>query len=68
MSRGILYYNQGKYNLAEKDYNKAIVLNSRYTKAYINRGILFKKLGEYNLAEKDYTKAIELNRNLTRTS
>ncbi|MFM6878786.1 MAG: tetratricopeptide repeat protein, partial [Microcystis panniformis] len=40
-NRGILYYNQQKYELALDDYNKAIELNPNHAGAYYNRGLLY---------------------------
>ncbi|MCA2885319.1 serine protease [Microcystis sp. M043S1] len=63
-NRGILYYNQQKYDLALSDYNKAIDINPNYAEAYYNRGILYKNLQKYDLALSDYSKAIDINPNL----
>ena len=47
-NRGILYYNQQKYDLALSDYNKDIEINPNYAEAYYNRGILYKNLQKYD--------------------
>ena len=62
-NRGILYYNQQKYDLALSDYNKAIEINPNYAEAYYNRGILYKNLQKYDLALSDWNKAIDINPN-----
>jgi len=41
--------------------SKAIRLDSKYAKAYINRGIAWYNKGNYDRAISDYNKAIELN-------
>ncbi|WP_043997703.1 tetratricopeptide repeat protein, partial [Microcystis aeruginosa] len=63
-NRGILYYNQQKYDLALSDYNKAIEINPNYAEAYYNRGNLYSDLQKYDLALSDYSKVIDINPNL----
>ncbi|MBK9329091.1 MAG: tetratricopeptide repeat protein [Sphingobacteriales bacterium] len=48
------------YYGAIHDYNKAIVIDPFYVKAYNNRGIAYFKLFEFKDALKDFTKAISL--------
>jgi tetratricopeptide (TPR) repeat protein/S1-C subfamily serine protease len=62
-NRGLLYYNQGKPDLAVADYNKAIDLNSNFAVAYTNRGLLYYEEGSSDLALADWNKAIDLNSN-----
>ncbi|WP_419547741.1 tetratricopeptide repeat protein [Microcystis sp.] len=62
-NRGVLYYNQQKYELALSDYSKAIDINPNYADAYNNRGNLYKDLQKYDLALSDYSKAIDINPN-----
>ncbi|MFN6274481.1 MAG: tetratricopeptide repeat protein, partial [Microcystis sp.] len=62
-NRGVLYYNQQKYDLALSDWNKAIELNPNFAGAYVNRGILYSDLQKYDLALSDYSKAIDINPN-----
>ncbi|MCA2645452.1 MAG: tetratricopeptide repeat protein [Microcystis sp. M069S2] len=64
VNRGILYYNQKKYELASDDYNKAIELNPNLAMAYNNRGNIYYDQQKYELALADWNKAIELNPNL----
>ncbi|AVQ72215.1 hypothetical protein B5D77_13725 [Microcystis sp. MC19] len=64
VNRGILYYNQKKYELASDDYNKAIELNPNSAMAYNNRGNIYYDQKKYELALADWNKAIELNPNL----
>ncbi len=60
-NRGILYYNQQKYDLALSDFSKAIDINPNYANAYNNRGNLYSELQKYDLALSDYSKAIDIN-------
>ncbi|TRT53867.1 MAG: tetratricopeptide repeat protein, partial [Microcystis aeruginosa Ma_QC_C_20070703_M131] len=62
-NRGILYYNQQKYELALADYNKAIDINPNFAEAYNNRGNLYSNQQKYELALADYNKAIDINPN-----
>ncbi|MBE9072426.1 tetratricopeptide repeat protein [Microcystis sp. LEGE 08355] len=62
-NRGVLYYNQQKYDLALSDWNKAIELNPNFAGAYYNRGLLYYNQQKYDLALSDWNKAIELNPN-----
>ncbi|WP_372367723.1 protein kinase [Candidatus Uabimicrobium sp. HlEnr_7] len=55
------FFNQKKYDLAVKDYTKAIDFNPKYSKAYHERGRSLQVQKKYDLAIRDYNKAIELN-------
>jgi tetratricopeptide (TPR) repeat protein/S1-C subfamily serine protease len=63
VNRGILYYNQQKYDLALSDWNKAIDINPNFAEAYNNRGNLYSDLQKYDLALSDWNKAIDINPN-----
>jgi tetratricopeptide (TPR) repeat protein len=63
LERGISYAEQGKYELAIADYNRAIEINSNYAHAYNNRGNYYNKQGKHELAIADYNRAIEINPN-----
>ena len=49
------------YYGAISDYNKAIEINPKYSKAYINRGIAKDNLKDHYGAISDYRKTIEIN-------
>lgn len=51
---------QGDYQGAIADFNKAINLNPKYQQAFNGRGIAYSKLKEYSQALADYDKAIAL--------
>ncbi len=56
-NRGQTYYQQGKYDLAIRDYTTAIKLDPRLGLAYNNRGIAYRKLGKPTLAAADFASA-----------
>lgn len=52
---------KGEYELAVKDYSKAIELNPKDAPAYLNRGRAYSNKKSFDLAALDYDKTIELN-------
>ncbi|MDZ8091586.1 MAG: tetratricopeptide repeat protein [Nostoc sp. DedQUE05] len=60
-NRGVLYYEQKKWDLAAADFNKAIDINPQFTQAYSNRGGLYYELKKWELAVADFNKAIAIN-------
>jgi signal transduction histidine kinase len=64
LKRGVLYFDNGKYELALNDYNEAIKLKPDYAPAYNNRGNLYRKQQEYELALNDLNRAIVLRPDL----
>ena len=58
--RGRVYYRKKQYDLALKDFNKAISMEevARY---YLTRGVLYIKIKKPDLAIKDLTKAIDID-------
>ena len=58
---GLKKHEQGDFEGAIADYNKAIELNPKDVRAYYNRGVAKKTLKQYKEAIADYDKAIELN-------
>jgi len=59
-NRGYAYGEKGEYDLAIKDYSKAIELKPDYADAYYNRGLACVKKGEYDRAKEDFQRACEL--------
>jgi tetratricopeptide (TPR) repeat protein len=57
-NRGLAYAEQGNFDLAMKDYNRAIALHPSDAETYIYRGILYWKLGQPDRAREDYDTAI----------
>ncbi len=55
---------KGEYELAIKEYNKAIELDSQNADAFFNRGIAFHYFGDSDLAFKDYRTAVKLKSEL----
>jgi len=60
-NQGDVLQNQGKYDEAIAEYNKAIELNKNFANAYSNRGRAYYMKKEYDRAVADYTTAIELD-------
>ncbi|WP_372367821.1 tetratricopeptide repeat protein [Candidatus Uabimicrobium sp. HlEnr_7] len=58
--KGIAYAKFKKYDLAEKNFTKAIKLGSLSAMTYNNRGLTYLDRKMYNLAILDFTKAIEI--------
>ncbi len=60
--RGLGKYKQGDYQGALGDYNQAIIIDPKFSKAYYNRGNLkAKKLNDIKGALNDFNQAISLN-------
>lgn len=59
--RGLSYLMLKNYDLALKDFDKAIELNPKNHSAYSNRGELNRRLGDIEAAWKDFEQSIEIN-------
>ncbi len=65
--RGMAYSQMGQFQLAIKDYNKAIhyyegiQLKHDYSSVFFNRAMAYTHLGKYQLAIEDYDKAVLMN-------
>ena len=59
-NRGIDHGERGEYDLAIKDFTKAIKLKPDYAFAYNNRGAVYRSKGNHDLAIEDCNKAIQL--------
>jgi tetratricopeptide (TPR) repeat protein len=59
--RGEVYFDRKEYELAMRDYNKAIALKWDYASAYYNRARLYYIKKEYDKALDDLDKVIKLN-------
>jgi Tfp pilus assembly protein PilF len=57
---GYLYEKQGKLDLAEEEYKKAIRKDKKNYLAYFNLGNIYAQRGEYEKAERQYRKALKL--------
>ena len=62
-NRGIDHGERGEYDLAIKDFTKAIKLKPDYAFAYNNRGAVYRSKGDHDLAIEDCNKAIQLKSN-----
>ncbi len=58
---GVVYKTKGKYELAEKEYAKAIKLKKNWMPPYFNMGNLYYKTGRYPQAESYFRQALERN-------
>jgi hypothetical protein len=65
-NKGNALYDEGNYDGAIAEYNKAIELDPNYERAYYNRGLAYYKEELYDLAIADCNKAIELAPNNTK--
>lgn len=59
VNRGIIRVAMEQYQLAAKDYNRAIALQDDVGEAFLNRGNLWFLAKEFKQAEQDYNVAIE---------
>ncbi|RMH06141.1 MAG: tetratricopeptide repeat protein, partial [Aquificota bacterium] len=59
---GYIYERQGKLELAQEEYKKAIRKDKREWRAYFNLGNTYAKLGKYEEAKEFYEKALELKK------
>ena len=59
-SRGWAYYQEGDYDKAIQDYNRAIQLKPDYAFAFNNRGLAYSRERDYDRAIRDYDEAIRL--------
>jgi tetratricopeptide (TPR) repeat protein len=57
---GDAYYNDGKYEMAIKEYGKAIAVDEGLAAAYYHRGLAYDKMESIDKAIQDYSKAISL--------
>jgi lipoprotein NlpI len=58
-NRGVALFEAGQIQEAIADYNSAIRLNPRFSRAYNNRGTALSDLGRYDEALRDFDTAIE---------
>src|SRR5262245_66657828 len=63
-ARGLANHENGDYDLAMADFDKAIALDPTLAVAYSNRGMVHYDEGDHDRAVADYDTAIELDRDL----
>jgi tetratricopeptide (TPR) repeat protein len=63
MGRGLIYSVSGNPQQALSDYNKALELNPKYTRAWYNRGNWYYDIQDYQKAISDFTEAVKLGYN-----
>lgn len=59
--KGVQFDNEGKYDQAIIEFNKAIEINPKYADTFNRRGLVYSNLKKYEQAINDYTAAIQLN-------
>ncbi|MDM7273016.1 tetratricopeptide repeat protein [Sulfurihydrogenibium azorense] len=60
---GVIYEKKGKFDLAEKEYKKAISNDKNWYLPYFNLGNLYYKMGQKEKAVEYYLKSLEKERN-----
>ena len=58
--RGLAHYNEDRFELARKDFDKAIELKSEFPEAFRNRGLLQLNQGNVRLGIADLEEAVRL--------
>ena len=58
---GVVYEQKGLYDLAEKEYVKALKKQEHWAVPYFNLGNLYYKQGSYKKAEHSYRKALDID-------
>ena len=59
--QGITYSEQGQYDLAILEFNKALEFDPGSTEAYNNRGITYSKKDQFDSAISDFSKALDID-------
>lgn len=60
-NRGVDYQEQGRLDLAIKEYTRAIALDLQYADAHFNRGLAYFEKGDYDRGIADFDQAISLD-------
>jgi Flp pilus assembly protein TadD len=58
---GVVYLKKGQYELAQKEYLKALKLQKNWAVPYFNLGNLFYQINDFKEAEKYYRKALDVD-------
>lgn len=58
--QGFIYAENGQYDLAISEFNKALKIAPSSPELYNNRGVVYSKARKYDLAISDFTKILEL--------
>jgi len=59
--QGVTYSEQGQYDLAILEFNRALEIDPGSTEAYNNRGITYSKKDQFDSAISDFSKALEID-------
>ena len=60
-NRGIIYAEQGNYDLALADFDTALQLDQEEINIYMNRATTYERMKKYELAIKDLHKVLSLD-------
>jgi Tfp pilus assembly protein PilF len=63
-NRGLLFHEKRQYDLAEREYQTALMITPDYAGVYNNLGILYQMQGKYEPAEQQFKKALQYGPNL----
>lgn len=59
--QGVTYSEQGQYDLAILEFNKALEIAPGFPEAYNNRGITYSKKDQFDSAISDFSKALDID-------
>ncbi len=64
---GVIYHDQGRFQLAQESFEEALKINPNYTEAALNLAVTYNDLGKYAQARDVYVKTIQRSRSEPRS-